>query len=85
MKKVLLALAIMGALAGCSDTARPLYFSAMPEDFKDCKIAVVTNSDGYKITLARCPNSTTSASVPQGKTVVTTITVDGVEYVSKEK
>ncbi len=85
MKKVLLAIAIMAALSGCSDTARPLYFPAMPREFKDCNIVVVTNSEGAHVTLARCPNSTTSATVPSGKTQVTTMTIDGVEYVSKGK
>ncbi len=83
--KMMIAVALMGALAGCQNSSREIYFSAMPADFKDCKIVRVTNDEGTHITLARCPNSTTTATVPNGKTTLTTITVDGVTYEKKEK
>lgn len=54
-------------------------------ELADCKIFNMRSSGGITITVARCPNSTTSTTYSSGKTTHTTIVVDGVEYVKKEE
>ncbi len=74
--------AVLGALlaVGCSDGARELKFKAMPAELADCRVHEVSNSDGARMTVVRCPLSVTTAQVPNGKTRRTTVTIDGVEY-----
>lgn len=81
--KRLLIIAMLAALVGCSDSAKPLTFPAMPAEFADCKVVRVSNKDGYEVTLARCPNSTatTGVRVQQGKSsyVRTAIVTEGAQ------
>lgn len=74
--------AVLGALlaVGCSDSARELKFKAMPEELADCRVYGVSNADGQRMTVVRCPFSTTTTQVQSGKTRLTTVTIDGIEY-----
>lgn len=83
MKRLLIALLAAMAVAGCSDSARTVNFPAMPADFADCKVVRVSNSNGAELTLARCPNSTTTTRTT-GKNPRTTIVVDGKTYEAME-
>jgi hypothetical protein len=75
---------IASTLIGCSDSAKSLSFPAAPAELKDCKFFYVTNSDGHRITVVRCPMSVTTTVAPQGKSRQTTVVIDGVEYVQKQ-
>ena len=78
--KILSILILAASLVGCSDSARERKFPAMPEELSGCRVFYVQNQAGDAVTVARCPNSVTTASVRSGKTTKTTITIDGVEY-----
>lgn len=52
----------------------------MPKELADCAVYYVTNSQGYDMTVVRCPNSVTSTKVRSGKTNRTVVTIDSVEY-----
>lgn len=79
--------AMLGVLliAGCSDSAKEMRFSAMPAELADCRVYYVTNSDGAAMTVVRCPLSATTAQVRSGKTTRTTVTIDGVQYAPVDK
>ena len=73
-------LGVFLAVAGCSDKVEERKFPAMPKELADCRVFYVQNSDGYSMSVVRCPNSATTADVRSGKTTQTTVTIDGVEY-----
>lgn len=83
MKKTLLIVALL-ALAGCNNEFKDANFPARPEELKDCKIVELYNTQGERLTVARCPNSTTSTQFKRGKGRGTAIVVDGVTYEAKE-
>ena len=83
MKKLIVILSVV-VLAGCTDRARIVNFSAMPPELLDCKVYAISNSNGEHITVMRCPNSTTSTTYPSGKTTKSTIVIDGETYEKKE-
>ena len=83
--KTLLFLILVTSLAGCYNKAEERKFSAMPKELANCRVFYVQNSDGVGMTVARCPNSTTTAEVRSGKTTQTTVTIDGVEYAPTQK
>lgn len=87
MRKALIGAAsvLTVGLAGCSNSASEMRFSAMPPELKDCKIFAVSNDSGSHIKVARCPNSTTTTTYSQGKSQASVIVVDGVEYERKER
>ena len=60
-------LGVLLATAGCADRVEERKF-------------YVQNRDGNAMTVVRCPNSATTAEVPSGKRMQTTVTIDGVEY-----
>jgi hypothetical protein len=70
-------------LAACEPSGKSVDFPVRPEEFKDCKFAYLTNSQGTGITVARCPNSTTT-TMQSDKAKTTTVVIDGVEYIKKE-
>ena len=72
-------------VCGCSDGARELKFIVMPDGLTDCRFYYITNSDWEAMTIARCPISTTTTQVRNGKTLRTTVTIDGPEYVPAAK
>lgn len=83
MKKIMLIIAVAITLSACNPSAYTVSMPVLPEGFQDCKFAYVQNSS-TSFYIARCPNSTTSATYKQGKTTKTTITVDGKVYEEKE-
>lgn len=79
MKKNILLVLIM-LLAACTPKTESIeYKYVIPAEFSDCVFKRMTNSDGYSITVVRCPNSTTSA-IQGDKSQTTSITIDGVKY-----
>lgn len=80
MKKLIGILFAAGIISGCTNSAKEVFFPVLPQELKDCKVFYLTKESGSAITVMRCPNATTSTSYTSGKTKVTTIVVDGVEY-----
>lgn len=73
-------------LIGCTPETTDITGNfVLPNELSDCKIFYMRPSDVGSITVARCPNSTTSTTYSSGKTTHTTIVVDGVEYIKKEE
>jgi len=83
MKIYLVAFAAL-MLIGCSDSAKTVSYPAAPPELADCKFFFLTNKDGHSINVVRCPHSDTTATYRSGKSTVSTVTIDGVEYVKKE-
>jgi hypothetical protein len=79
--KYVLILSLM-LLAGCEPTAKEKVWPVVPAGLQDCKFYRLTDTEGNAINIARCPLSATTAKT-QAKNPVTTITVDGMEYVPK--
>lgn len=73
----LLILLLCGLLAACSETSREIKFLAMPPELADCKVFRVENSGGYTMTVARCPHSTTTTEVQQGKITLVAVVAEG--------
>lgn len=78
---ILIALSIL-FLAGCSPSANEQVWPVLPEELKDCKFYRIADGGGTVISMARCPNSTTTVKM-HNKQQTTTVTIDGVEYVKK--
>lgn len=76
---------LTAVLGGCSNSATEVNYPVRPPELQDCKIYRLTNDSGGYITIARCPNSTTTTTYQKGKTTTATIVVDGVEYVKREQ
>ena len=75
MNKIIL-LCVLLAITGCTPSASQLDFSVLPDGLKDCKFFYLRDGSGINITVARCPNSTTSV-VSGGKHKRTSITIEG--------
>ena len=75
LKSITLALSLC-ALAGCENSAQQDVFPVLPEALKDC-VFYSLHAGGDHIRVVRCPNSSTSATYPVGKSRQTTATVDG--------
>jgi hypothetical protein len=57
----------------------------LPPELADCKFFQLSgNSVTDKITVVRCPNSTTTTTYQVGKTKKSVVVIDGVEYVKRE-
>ena len=69
-------------LAGCEPSATEKVWPVMPAALQDCKFYRLQDAEGNALNVARCPLSTTTVKT-QAKNPVTTITVDGTEYVPK--
>ena len=86
MKTIFIGMLVLATLlTGCTPSATEANYPVRPPELQDCKIYRLTNADGGSITVARCPNSTTTANYKNGKTSAATITVDGVAYVRAAK
>ena len=59
MNKLIL-LCVLLAITGCTPRASQLDFSVLPDELKGCKFFYLRDGSGTNITVARCPNSTTS-------------------------
>lgn len=79
MKHILLASLAVLILAGCEPSAyegAPIPESMVPDGLKDCKFYNLQRSSGMTFHVVRCPNSSTSVTVP-GKSPEYTSTVEG--------
>lgn len=87
MKRTLLILAAMLALAGCNPGYQEVddSYRVRPDHLKDCQITRLDGSNGGYIYVVRCPNSTTSTTYKVGKSHQSTVTIDGDTYVKEEK
>jgi hypothetical protein len=77
---------IAAALAGCDvPSASETKYEVVPPELADCKFFKLSSeylSD--KITVARCPNSTTTTIHQYGKLKKSVVVIDGVEYEKRE-
>lgn len=81
MKYIMLMVGLM-MLAGCEPDAKVKNYPVLPDELKDCKFFRLADENGSTITVARCPNSTTT--VRQGdKGGTTSVIIDGKEYIPK--
>ena len=74
MNKLIL-LCVLLAITGCTPSANQLDFPVLPDGLKDCKFFYLRDGSGNHITVARCPNSTTSV-VSGSKNKRTSITAE---------
>ena len=74
MNKLIL-LCVLLAITGCTPSVSQLDFSVLPDELKGCKFFYLRDGSGTNITVARCPNSTTSV-VSGGKYKRTSITAE---------
>ena len=77
-----LLIVVLVALTGCSPEARVKNYPVLPDELKDCKFFRLTDGDGGSITVARCPNSTTTVR-QSDKPGTTSVIIDGKEYSPK--
>ena len=82
MKYVYLLILSSLMLTGCEPSATEKIWPVMPAGLQDCKFYKLKDAEGNALNIARCPLSATTAKT-QVKNPVTTITVDGTEYVPK--
>jgi hypothetical protein len=82
MKQLILVFGVLLALAGCKPDAEVKNYSVLPDELKGCKFFRLTDENGSSITVARCPNSTTTV-VQSDKAHTTTVIIDGKEFVEK--
>jgi hypothetical protein len=82
MKQLILAFGLLMALAGCKPDAEVKNYAVLPDDLKDCKFFRLTDDIGSSITVARCPNSTTTTR-QSDKAGTTSVIIDGKEYIAK--
>jgi hypothetical protein len=82
MKQIVLFSMLALVLAGCSPSAEVKDYPVLPEALKDCKFFRLTDANGSAITVARCPNSTTTTRY-EDKAHTTTVIIDGKEYAPK--
>jgi len=75
MNKLIL-LCVLLAITGCTPSATQLDFPVLPDGLKGCKFFYLRDGSGTSvITVARCPNSTTSVE-SGGKYKRTSITAE---------
>jgi hypothetical protein len=79
--KYVLILSLM-VLAGCEPSATEKVWPVMPAGLQECKFYRLADEHGQVLNVARCPLSTTTVKT-HAKTPVTTIIIDGMEYVPK--
>lgn len=72
-------------LSACTPGYKEANFTVLPPDLKDCKIFYLTNTNGSRITVSRCPNSTTSTSYRAGKITHNSVVIDGETYIKQDK
>lgn len=70
--------------SGCRDTAAEINFAVMPKELQDCQAFRISNSNGMKMNVLRCPNSTTTNTTMVGKIMQSTVVIDGVVYEPKQ-
>lgn len=73
---LLLSTLLVIGLSACSNSAKEVDFPAMPKELADCKIYYLTNDDGDRIYITRCPDSSTSTQFKQGKQTLNSAVVE---------
>ena len=82
VSKIMLALCVGVLLTGCKPSAEVKNYSVLPDELKDCKFFRLMDENGSTITVARCPNSTTTVR-QSDKANTTSVIIDGKEYSPK--
>jgi hypothetical protein len=75
---------VASILAGCTPGVETMTYEVLPDDLKDCKFYLLKNSSGDRMRVVRCPNSVTTTTYTSGKSTITTVVIDGVEYIQKK-
>jgi hypothetical protein len=83
MRRMMILAALL-AVGGCSNGYKEKSFPVKPVELSDCRFFELNNADGGSITVARCPNSSTTTTYKSGKTTRSTVIIDGKQYVEKE-
>ena len=78
----LLILGLVSLLTACEAKYETKNFSVLPDDLKDCRFYEIANGQGTRVTVGRCPNSTTTVQ-ESNKSRTTTVLIDGKEYIKK--
>ena len=81
MKRFIL-VATLAILAGCQPYAEVKIYPVLPDELKDCKFFYLADQSGGSITLARCPNSSTTVQM-NNKARTKSVIIDGKEYTEK--
>jgi hypothetical protein len=76
MIKYVVGLFVLVAMIGCSPSARRKEYPILPVELKDCVFFRLMDEDGASITVARCPNSTTTVR-QSDKPGTTAVVIDG--------
>lgn len=86
MKKLLVGLIGLFVLTGCEPSTKEVSGQyRLPNELGDCKVYQLRAEHGGRLTVLRCPNTTTATTEVQGKTTVETVVIDGVEYIKATK
>jgi hypothetical protein len=62
MKSLIFVTLISGVLVGCDGSASTKTFPVMPPELSDCQFFKLTDENGARYVIGRCPNSTTSVN-----------------------
>jgi hypothetical protein len=81
MKRFILVSAL-ALLAGCQPYAEVRNYPVIPDELKDCKFFYLVDKNGSAITVARCPNSSTTVQM-NNKARTKSVIIDGKEYTEK--
>lgn len=81
MKRIIL-LSVIALLVGCKPHAEVMNYPVVPEELKDCKFFYLVDENGSSITVARCPNSSTTVQMGN-KARTKSVIIDGKEYTEK--
>lgn len=81
MKRVIFIISLL-VLAGCKPDAEVKNYPVLPDALKDCQFFRLMDDIGSSITVARCPNSTTTVR-QSDKAGTTSVIIDGKEYIQK--
>ena len=81
MKRIIL-LSAIALLVGCQPYAEVKTYPVLPDELKDCKFFYLSDPPGSAITVARCPNSSTTVQMGN-KARAKSVIIDGKEYTEK--
>ena len=78
MKRTLTFLAVALLASGCTPSAQERFFPVMPKELQDCKVFDLDDGTGKtpRLTVVRCPNSSTSSTYKSGKATMHTAVID---------
>lgn len=76
MNKLLLTVALVLLIIGCSNTENTTSRYKLPNELKDCSFYRMSDNIGIILDVVRCPNSNTSATYRSGKTNITTTVIE---------